>query len=176
MSTVIGAFPQKCSTIQCSMSNLSKIHMPSMKVLLSVFAIAFLAVGCSVPGTERKFGRGVANATEFTRLGEIQRSIEQTVVLKNPEAGYTAGFFHGFNRSVARTGVGIYEMATAPFPNDWCTKDYGPIYRPEWPVYPDSYRPQPWAVNFLQPDANLGFSGGDIMPFIPGSRFHIFDN
>ena len=158
------------------MSNLSKIHMPSMKVLLSVFVIAFLAVGCSVPGTERKFGRGVSNVTEFTRLGEIRRSMEQTVVLKNPEAGYTAGFFHGLNRSFARTGVGIYEMVTAPIPNDIKTKDYGPIYRPEWPVYPDSYRPHWISSEFVSPDANLGFAGGDIMPFIPGSRFRIFDN
>jgi hypothetical protein len=25
------------------------------------------------------------------------------------------------------------------------------------------------------PDTALGFGGGDLMPFIPGSRFHIFD-
>jgi hypothetical protein len=24
-------------------------------------------------------------------------------------------------------------------------------------------------------DTNLGFSGGDVAPFIPGSRFRIFD-
>jgi hypothetical protein len=27
----------------------------------------------------------------------------------------------------------------------------------------------------MSPDTSLGFSGGDIIPFIPGSRFHIFD-
>ncbi|MGZ4974421.1 MAG: hypothetical protein ACXWDN_16800, partial [Limisphaerales bacterium] len=70
----------------------------------------------------------------------------------------------------------IYEMATAPLPNDWQTKDYGPIYRPEWPVYPDSYRPRWIADEFVSPDAALGFGGGDVMPFIPGSRFRIFDN
>jgi putative exosortase-associated protein (TIGR04073 family) len=102
--------------------------------------------------------------------------MEQTVVLKNPEAGYTAGFFHGLNRSLARTGVGLYEIVTAPMPNDWCTKDYGPIYRPEWPVYPDSYRPHWISAEFVSPDANLGFAGGDIMPLLPGSRFRIFDN
>jgi putative exosortase-associated protein (TIGR04073 family) len=147
-----------------------------MKVLLSVFVIAFLAVGCSVPGTERKFGRGLANATEFARLGEIRRSMEQTAVLKNPDTAYTAGFFHGLNRSLARTGVGIYEMATAPLPNDWTTKDYGPIFRPEGTVYPDSYKPHWIADEFVSPDAALGFAGGDVMPFVPGSRFRIFDN
>jgi putative exosortase-associated protein (TIGR04073 family) len=147
-----------------------------MKVLLSVFVITFLAVGCSVPGTERKFGRGLANATEFARLGELRRSMEQTIVLQNPDTGYTAGFFHGINRSLARTGVGIYEMATAPLPNDWRTKDYGPIFRPEGTVYPDSYKPHWIADEFVSPDAALGFAGGDVMPFSPGSRFRIFDN
>jgi len=28
----------------------------------------------------------------------------------------------------------------------------------------------------LQPDTALGFSGGDLAPMIPGSRFRIFDN
>jgi putative exosortase-associated protein (TIGR04073 family) len=150
--------------------------MSSMKLLLSVCAVAVLIMGCSVPGTERKFGRGVANATEFARLGELRRSMEQSIVLRNPEVGYTTGFFHGINRSIARTGAGIYEMATAPLPNDWKTKDYGPIFHPEGVVYPDSYRPNWIADEFVSPDASLGFAGGDVMPFLPGSRFRIFDN
>ena len=38
--------------------------------------IAVLLVGCA--GPERKFGRGVMNVTEFARMGELRRSIEQT--------------------------------------------------------------------------------------------------
>src|SRR5437016_3100342 len=38
--------------------------------------VTLLAVGCQ--GPERKFGRGILNVTEFGRMGEIRRSMEQT--------------------------------------------------------------------------------------------------
>jgi putative exosortase-associated protein (TIGR04073 family) len=139
----------------------------SLSFLASLGAVALLAVGCA--GPEQKLGRGINNATEFTRLGEIRRSMEQTGIWETPEASYTTGFIHGFNRSVVRTGVGLYEIVTFPFPN------YDPVMFPENPVYPDSYRPRQLADGIWGSDDALGFSGGDIAPFIPGSRFHIFD-
>ena len=132
-------------------------------------AAAWLLVGCSVPGAERKFGRGLNNTLEFARLGEIRRSMEQTGIWETPEAAYTTGFIRGFNRSLVRTGVGIYEIVTFPFPS------YDPVFLPEDPVYPDSYRPRHLADPIWGPDDALGFSGGDIVPWVPGSRFHIFD-
>jgi len=44
------------------------------------------------------------------------------------------------------------------------------------PVYPDSYKPHLLADPTFGPDNSLGFSGGDVAPIIPGSRFRIFDN
>lgn len=125
-------------------------------------------------GPERKFGRGLNNVLEFPRGGEIRRSLEQSSLFGNTDAAYTTGFFHGFNRSLQRTGVGIYEMITAPFPNG-PGKDYGPIYFPEHPVYPASYKPGFVADQLNSPDKYTGFSGGDVAPFIPGSKFKVFE-
>jgi len=133
----------------------------------AIVCAGLMATGCA--GPERKLGRGLNNATEFTRMGEIRRSMEQTAIWESPDVAYTAGFFHGLNRSIVRTGVGLYEIATFPFP------DYDPIFLPEDPVYPDSYAPHRLADQTFAPDASLGFSGGDIAPMIPGSRFRIFD-
>ena len=136
-------------------------------MLAALSAVTLLMIGCA--GPERKMGRGFLNATEFARGGEIRRSMEQTALWDNTDAAYTTGFMHGFNRSLARTGVGFYEIVTAPLP------PYDPIFLPEYPVYPDSYRPRLLADPTFGPDSALGFSGGDIAPMIMGSRFRIFD-
>lgn len=139
--------------------------------LLSAAVLGLLASGCA--NTEAKFSRGVQNATEFARLGEIRRSMEQTYLTDGPSASYTTGFVKGFTKSLASTGVGVYEMVTAPFP------PYDPPF-PDYlsatPVYPASYSPGIFAGSTFQTGTSLGFSGGDIAPFVPGSRFFIFDN
>src|ERR1041385_2421414 len=101
----------------------------SFSFLASLTAVILMAAGCA--GPERKFGRGVLNVTEFGRMGEIRRSMEQTALWDNTDAAYTTGFMHGFNRSLARTAVGAYEVVTAPLP------PYDPVFLPEYPVYPD---------------------------------------
>jgi putative exosortase-associated protein (TIGR04073 family) len=139
----------------------------------SWLALGYFVAGCA--GPEEKFGRGVANLTEFARGGELRRAVEQSVVSgDSPEFGYSAGFVHGINRSLERTAAGLYEVATFPIPNH-AAGDYGPIMRPTNPVYPASYKPNWLAETTLSPDTSLGFAGGDIAPFIPGSRFRIFD-
>jgi len=140
---------------------------------ISLATISLLAAGCA--GPERKFGRGLNNMTELVRGGEVRRSMEQSMIFGNTDAAYTTGFLHGFNRGLERTFVGVYEVVTAPIP-DHKNKDYGPIMRPENPVYPDSYKPNWIADQIVSPDASLGFGGGDIAPMMPGSRFRIFDN
>src|SRR6266567_794056 len=84
----------------------------AVSLLLLIATIAF--TGCA--GPERKFGRGLNNVTEILRMGEIRRSIEQTALWEGPEASYTVGMVRGINRTVTRTAIGAYEMATAPFP------------------------------------------------------------
>ena len=141
--------------------------MRTCSVLTLLTVLALFSVGCA--GPERKLGRGLLNATEFARLGEIRRSMEQTSLWDEPQTTFTTGFIHGFNRSVARTAVGVYEVVSFPFPK------YDPIYSPEYPVYPDSYTPNLIADPMFGPDGSLGFSGGDVAPMLPGSRFRIFD-
>lgn len=148
--------------------------------LLSTLLLAGLfAAGCA--NTEQKFSRGMSNALELDRQGELRRSMEQTALFEGPDAGYTLGLMHGINRTLARTGIGIVEMVTAPFPPydplfaNYLSKGAPPLSGPG-PVQPDSFTPGLMEDSLWATDANLGFGGGDVLPIIPGSRFRIFDN
>jgi putative exosortase-associated protein (TIGR04073 family) len=140
-----------------------------LSLAVGIGGIALLATGCA--GPEQKFGRGLNNATEFARLGEIRRSMEQTAIWDGTDKGYTLGFFRGVNRSLARTGVGLFEMLTFPIP----TPDYEPIFYPIDPVYPDASKPRFLADPSWTPDSFVGFNGGDVAPFVPGSKFRVYD-
>lgn len=140
--------------------------------LTIVSAAALLAVGCA--GPSQKLGRGIANVTEPIRWGEITRSMEQSYLTSGADVSYTAGFVNGLGKTIGRTVVGAYEIVTFPIP-DHGSEGYGPILFPANPVYPDSYKPNILSDGIYQADSNLGFGGGDIAPWFPGSRFHIFD-
>ena len=142
----------------------------SFPFLAAVVIAGALASGCT--SAEKKFGRGVSNMLEFARLGEMRRSVEQTTLFEQPGGHYATGFIHGLAKTFARTGIGLYELHTWPFP------PYGPVttdYLSPNPVYPDNYAPGILADSLFATDTNLGFSGGDVAPFIPGSRFRVFD-
>jgi putative exosortase-associated protein (TIGR04073 family) len=140
-------------------------------------ALLLGAVGCAntqnnFARTETKFGRGFNNAFEIIRGGEFRRSFEQTSVFDGSDSAMSTGFFRGINRTFARTGLGIYEMVTAPLPP----------YKPVWtgylapgPVYPDNYAPSVMEDSMTATDTRLGYSGGAIFPMIPGNRFRVFD-
>lgn len=160
-------------------------------ILLALVCAVVLTTGCA--GPERKLGRGIMNVTELLRGGEIRRSMEQTYLWENTDAAYTTGFIRGMNRSLARTAIGVYEIATFPLPG------YGPMFTStnriypdqnmrnasypfggmqltEYPTYPDNYKPGVRSDSIFATDTALGFSGGDVAPGFPGSRFKIFDN
>lgn len=143
----------------------------TLPLLASLSLVAVLGIGCA--GTEQKMGRGFSNMYEIVRGGEMQRSIEQTTLFDGPDAGMTLGFVRGVDRTIARTGIGLYEVITAPIPpyDPICTRYLSPN-----PVYSDSYRPGHVADSIFATDHSDGFSGGDVAPFIPGSRFRVFDN
>ncbi|MBI2926361.1 MAG: exosortase system-associated protein, TIGR04073 family [Verrucomicrobia bacterium] len=144
----------------------------SLSLLTLAAAASLFAAGCAGPqvnGPMRKLGRGFNNVTEITRAGEIRRSMEQTALWESPDKAYTFGFLRGLHRTMQRTVVGAFEIVTFPVPG------YEPYLLPEHPVYPDSYKPGILADQTFAHDASLGFSGGDIAPMFPGSRFHIFD-
>jgi putative exosortase-associated protein (TIGR04073 family) len=138
-----------------------------LRTIGAIAAAALLLTGCA--GPERKFGRGMNNVTEFARMGEIRRSMEQTALWEGSDQAYSVGLMRGINRSLVRSGVGIYEILTFPIPS------YDPVFFPEHPVYPDAYKPNFVSDPSWGPDSHLGFAGGDIAPHVPGSRFAIFD-
>jgi putative exosortase-associated protein (TIGR04073 family) len=159
--------------------------------LLAVAGAVILATGCA--GPERKLGRGLLNVTEFVRGGEMRRSIEQSSLWENPDSGTTTGVIRGFNRSLARTAIGAYEIVTFPFPSyepmltstnhiypDYSMRNktypFGGMVLTEYPTYQDSYAPGLIEDSIFATDSSLGFSGGDVAPMIPGSRFRVFDN
>ncbi len=164
-----------------------------MRIWTSLLAsiLVLTLTGCA--GPERKLGRGINNLTEFVRMGEIRRSMEQTALWEGPEASYTTGFIRGFDRSVVRTAIGAYEVVTFPIPPygplltstnrlypDYSIRNsyypFGGMVLPENPVWPENYRPGLLSDSIFATDTSMGFSGGDVAPMIPGSRFRIFDN
>lgn len=155
--------------------------------LLFTAAAAVVFSGCA--GPEDKLGRGLSNMTALLNGGDVTRSIEQTTLWDGPNTGPT-GFIRGFNRAMARTGIGIYETVTFPFP------PYGPVVDSTTPVYPDpsiavkggknwgglvlpefSQRPSSyyWDLpddSIFATDSLVGFSGGTVAPWIPLSNFN----
>lgn len=143
----------------------------TVSLLLAVAVTGLLAGGCA--GPERKLGRGISNFSEIVRWSEMRRTMEQTALFESPNTAYTTGAVKGFNRSMSRFGIGIYEIVTSPFPS------YDPVcttYLSPNPVYPDNYTPNLIAVPAFDSATSLGFTGGDIAPMFPNSRFHIYDH
>jgi putative exosortase-associated protein (TIGR04073 family) len=159
--------------------NETKLMRKSFSLLSALLMAGLLATGCA--DADRKMGRGVANLTDVVRLGELRRSMEQTAVFQGADAGYTFGVVHGLNRSLARAGIGVYEIVTAPIPPYdpafpvFLSKSAPALWGPG-PVYPDNFTPGLMEDSLWATDANLGFAGGDVAPIVPGSRFRIFDN
>jgi putative exosortase-associated protein (TIGR04073 family) len=140
-------------------------------LLGAVALAAAFSSGCA--GPEHKLGRGFSNSAEIIRGGEWRRSVEQTAVFDGPMAGRTVGFVSGFNKTLARTGLGVYEIITFPIP------PYHPIwtsYLSPNPAFPDNYKPGLPDDPLYDTDTYVGMQGGDIAPLVPGSRFTVFDN
>jgi putative exosortase-associated protein (TIGR04073 family) len=143
----------------------------TLSLLGTAVALAVLGIGCA--GPEQKFGRGISNTAEITRGSEFERSMEQGGMFGGTDNGFGTGLVQGFNKTVARTGIGIYEVVTAPIP------PYGPVctnYLSPKPGHPDSYTTRKWAEPWNDSDHYFGFSGGDVAPWFFGSHFTIFDN
>jgi putative exosortase-associated protein (TIGR04073 family) len=137
---------------------------------LIALTAALFAAGCT--GPEQKLGRGLSNTFEIVRWGELRSSVEMNTVFDTPGSGYY-GFIHGVDRSLQRTGIGLYEVVTFPIPS------YKPMFDKSFspdPVFPESYKPGLYSDALLDTDTYTGFSGGDVAPWVPGSRFQVFDN
>jgi putative exosortase-associated protein (TIGR04073 family) len=95
------------------------IHAVAVVVILGS-AVCF----ASDPFT--KLGRGVANT--LTGWVELPKNIYNTSVEDNAFTGMTLGLAKGAGMILVRTGAGIYEIATFPFP---LPEDYRAILEPE---------------------------------------------
>ena len=162
-----------------------------MRIAFSLLALTAVVALTGCAGPERKFGRGVSNVSEIVRGGEMRRAKEQTGLWDGTGMGPTA-FARGFTRTMARTGIGLYEVVTFPIPPygplltpkgklypdasiKTRKKNWGGLELPENPVYPDSYKPGLPANSIFDTDTLVGFSGGDVAPWFPGSRFTTLD-
>lgn len=150
---------------------LHKLMFKHLSFMGAALLVAVLVSGCA--GPSKKLGRGVNNFLEPIRLAEWQRSVEQAELFPSPEYNIHTAMVRGFNRTMARAGLGLYEIVTFPIPT------YDPIwtdYLAPNPQYPDSNKPGLRDGPVFRTDDSLGFSGGDVAPGIPGSRFRVFDN
>lgn len=164
-----------------------------MRKAAPVVAIALGALvftGCA--GPERKLGRGLHNVTEFARFGEISRSVEQTALWEGPELAYTTGVVRGFSRSLARTAIGAFEVATFPIPTptydamftpkgplvpDYSIANYnenwGGMALPEKAGAPDSYKQIFSALPEMDTSGQLGVTSGEVAPGFWSGRFRV---
>lgn len=150
--------------------------MRNTLLLLMAGAAAVVITGCS--GPEHKLARGFNNTLEVVRWGDLRHDVEADAVFSSPDVDYAYGAVHGFNQSLSRIGLGIYEVVTFPIPNPphWNYKPVCTKYIPASPQYPESYKPGLISGSTFDTDTYTGFSGGDVAPFVPGSRFRVFDN
>lgn len=92
------------------------------KSAVCVLAVALML--CAVlpaychEGPVKKLGRGLANIV--TCPCEIWNQVDRTNKIAGPETALTCGFFKGIFMVCARAVVGVYEVATFPFPAPDC--------------------------------------------------------
>ena len=100
-----------------------------LKECVAVFIILFLASAtvCFALDPFTKLGRGVANT--LTGWIELPKNIYSTSVEQNAFSGMTLGLAKGAGMTLVRTGAGIYEIATFPFP---LPENFKPILEPEY--------------------------------------------
>jgi len=82
----------------------------------------------------KKLGRGLANI--LTGWIELPKNIYDTSVEENVFSGLTLGLAKGVGMTVVRTGAGVYETATFPFP---LPEGYEPIVEPEFLLGSEEY-------------------------------------
>ena len=98
------------------------------RVAVPVVALLVMTASvCFAQDAFTKLGRGVANT--LTGWVELPKNIYNTSVEDNAFAGMTLGLAKGAGMTLVRTGAGIFEIATFPFP---LPENYKPILEPEY--------------------------------------------
>ena len=96
-------------------------------IAIVMVMVLALATASYAQDPAKKLGRGLANI--LTGWIELPKNIYDTSVEDNPLAGLTIGLAKGIGMTIVRTGAGIYEVVTFPFP---IPEDYGPVLEPEF--------------------------------------------
>ena len=98
-------------------------------IIIAVVLITILCISSTGyaqdPG--KKLMRGMANI--LTGWVELPKNIYDTSVEDNVFSGLTVGLAKGIGMTIVRTGAGIYETLTFPFP---IPEDYAPVLEPEY--------------------------------------------
>ena len=94
---------------------------------VALLVILSVATASYAQDPAKKLGRGIANI--LTGWVELPKNIYDTSVEENPLAGLTIGTAKGVGMTIVRTGAGVYETLTFPFP---LPEDYAPVLEPEY--------------------------------------------
>ena len=106
---------------------MSKLILKAVIVLIGVLIILNMASPSFAQNPSKKLGRGLVNI--LTGWVELPKNIYETSAESNPFAGITIGLAKGLGMTVVRTGAGIFDAATFPFP---LPEGYKPILEPEY--------------------------------------------
>jgi len=102
-------------------------------MIIAVLMVLSVAAPCFAQDPAKKLGRGLVNI--LTGWVELPKNIYETSTEDNFLAGITIGLAKGLGMSVVRTGAGIYDTATFPFP---LPEEYKPVLEPEY-VFEEKY-------------------------------------
>ena len=156
-------------------------HIPGTPVPVTGQTFAVLLTGAALG-----FGRAALSMLLYMAAGiaGVPWYANHGSGFGGPAFGYVVAFIgaaalvgwlaeRGGDRTVARTGLGVYEILTFPLP------PYHPIFTRHFtpnPAYPDNFAPGLMADPMFDTDTYVGFTGGDVLPMVPNSRFKVFDS
>jgi len=96
-------------------------------ICVAIVMLLNIATESYAQNPAKKLVRGVANI--LTGWVELPKNIYDTSVEDNPLSGLTIGLMKGVGMTIVRTGAGVYETATFPFP---IPEGYAPVLEPEF--------------------------------------------
>lgn len=96
-------------------------------ICVAILMILNIATSGYAQDPAKKLGRGIANI--LTGWVELPKNIYDTSVEDNPLSGLTIGLAKGVGMTIVRTGAGVYETVTFPFP---IPEGYAPVLEPEF--------------------------------------------
>ena len=96
-------------------------------ICVAILMVLNIATSSYAQDPAKKLGRGLGNI--LTGWIELPKNIYDTSVEDNLLSGLTIGLAKGVGMTIVRTGAGIYETVTFPFP---IPEGYAPVLEPEF--------------------------------------------